>query len=328
VAAAVGGDEAAFTVLVERHRHELLVHCYRMLGSHAEAEDAVQETFLRAWRRFDTFAGLSTVRAWLYRIATNVCLDALRGRTRRRMPYEVVAAVDPDGPPPDGQPHPSVEPIPDHLLASGDDGAEPGAAVIEQETIELAFLAAIQHLPPRQRAALIMRDVLGWSARETAEQLDVNEPAVKSLLQRARRTLRRHLPARRQDWQPEDDPGLAERVLLQRYMDAHAQDDVEALAAVLAEDVRVSYPPYPLWCDSREAFIVGSRKFAPPGEVRLVATRANFQPACAIYLRPPGDDAFHPVALEVLRVEGDRITEIVDYGDPALFELFGLPATL
>jgi RNA polymerase sigma-70 factor (ECF subfamily) len=328
VAAAVEGDEVAFTTLVERHRHELLVHCYRMMGTHAEAEDAVQEAFLRAWRRLDTFAGVSTVRAWLYRIATNVCLDALRDRTRRRMPYEVVPAVDPDGPPPDGPPHPSVEPIPDHLLVSGDDGSEPGAAVIEQETIELAFLAAIQHLPPRQRAALIMRDVLGWSARETAEQLDVNEPAVKSLLQRARRTLRRHLPARRQEWQPEDDPGVAERVLLQRYMDAHATDDVEALAAVLAEDVRVSYPPYPLWCDSREAFIVGSRRFAPPGEVRFVATAANCQPACAIYLRPPGEDAFHPVALEVLRVEGDRITEIVDYGDPAIFELFGLPATL
>jgi RNA polymerase sigma-70 factor (ECF subfamily) len=329
VAAAVAGDESAFTALVQRHRRELQVHCYRMLGSFAESEDMVQETCLRAWRRLDTYAGRSTFRAWLYRIATNACLDALRGRERRLMPYEVVPAADPDGPPVEGAPHPSVDPFPDRLLAGGEDGLpEPGQAVVEQETIELAFLAAIQHLPPRQRAALIMRDVLGWSAKETAELLDVNETAVKSLLQRARPTLRRHLPERRQEWQPEDDPGVAERVLLQRYMDAHQQDDVEALAALLREDVRVSYPPYPLWCDSREAFIVGSRKFAPPGEVRLVPTAANHQPACAIYLRPPGAEAFHPVALEVLRIEGDRIAEIVDYADPALFEAFGLPAAL
>ncbi|MBN2621883.1 MAG: RNA polymerase subunit sigma-70 [Acidimicrobiales bacterium] len=327
VAAAVAGDEAAFAQLVQRHQRELQVHCYRMTGSYAESEDLVQETFLRAWRRIDTYAGRSTFRAWLYRIATNACLDALRGRQRRLMPYDVAPPADPDGPPVDGPPHPGVDPFPDHLLAGGDD-AEPGAAVVAQETIELAFLAAIQHLPPRQRAAVIMRDVLGWSARETAEQLDVSEPAVKSLLQRARPVLRRHLPAGRDEWQPDEDPDLAERVLLQRYMDAHEQDDVEALAAVLREDVRVSYPPYPMWCDNRDDFIVGSRKFAPPGEVRFVATRANRQPACAIYLRPPGADGFHPVALEVLRVEGGRIAEIVDYGDPALFEAFELPATL
>lgn len=224
----------------------------------------MQETFLRAWRRIDTYAGRSTFRAWLYRIATNACLDALRGRQRRLMPYDVAPPADPDGPPLEGPPHPGVDPFPDHLLAVGaGDDAEPGAAVVAQETIELAFLAAIQHLPPRQRAAVIMRDVLGWSARETAEQLDVSEPAVKSLLQRARPVLRRHLPSRRHDWQPEEDPDLAERVLLQRYMDAH-----------------------------------------------------------------PGAEGFHPVALEVLRIEGGRIAEIVDYGDPALFEAFGLPATL
>ncbi|HEX6569305.1 MAG TPA: sigma-70 family RNA polymerase sigma factor [Acidimicrobiales bacterium] len=329
VAAALAGDEQAFARLVDRHTRELRVHCYRLSGSYTEAEDMVQETFLRAWRRLDTFAGRSTFRAWLYRIATNTCLDALRGRRRRVLPYDVVPAADPEGGPPEGADYACVEPFPDHLLAGDLPGdAEPGEAAIRQETIELAFLAAIQHLPPRQRAALVLRDVLGWSAKDTADLLGTSQTAVKSLLQRARPTLRRHLPSRRHEWQPRDDPGVDERVLLQRYMDAHEQDDVEALAALLREDVRVSYPPYPIWCDSRGDFIVGSRKFAPPGDIRFVPTRANMQPACAIYLRAPGDTAFRPVALEVLRIDGDRIAEIVDYGLPDLFPAFGLPATL
>ena len=191
VAAARGGNESAFAALFERHRRELHVHCYRMLGSLEDAEDLVQETFLRAWRKRASFQGRSSFRAWLYRIATNVCLDAL-ARDRRRAPPSSPVDV------------PRLQPDPDHLL----DGiapaeAEPDAAIISKETIELAFLVAIHHLPPRQRAALILRDVLGWSARETASLLEGSVVSVNSALQRARATLREHLPPRRLDWASE-----------------------------------------------------------------------------------------------------------------------------
>ncbi|MGH9117541.1 MAG: RNA polymerase subunit sigma-70 [Acidimicrobiales bacterium] len=313
VAAAQAGDESAVSELVRRHRNELQVHCYRMLGSFTESEDLVQETFLRAWRGLDRFEGRSTFRARLYRIATNACLDALTHRQRRLLPYDVVPAADLDGPPPEPAEYRSLEPCPDHLL--------PGEAVVARETIELAFLAAIQHLTPRQRAALIVRDVLGWSARETAELLEISEAAVNSLLQRARPTLRKHLPTPRHEWTTDAELTEAEGVLLRRYIDAHQR-------AVLREDVRVSYPPYPLWCDSRDDFIEGSRKFAPPGEIRFVATTANRQPAAALCLRSPGDADFRLIALEVLRIEGDQIAEIVDFDLPELFPAFGLPATL
>jgi RNA polymerase sigma-70 factor (ECF subfamily) len=329
VAAAQAGDEAAFTELVQRHRRELQVHCYRMLGSFAESEDVVQETFLRAWRRIGSFAGRSSLRAWLYRIATNACLDVLRGRRPRMLPYDVVPAARADGPPPEQADYLSLEPYPDDLLVGNDPaGPEPGATVVEQETIELAFLAAIQYLSPRQRAALILRDVLGWPAKDTADALGLSEAAVKSLLQRARPILRDHLPARRHDWQPEADPGFEERVLLQRYIDAHEQDDVNALASVLREDVRVSYAPHSIWCESRDDFIVSSRKYAPPGEIRFLPTRMNMQPAVGIYLRSPGDTEFRITALEVLRIVGDQIAEIVDFDMPEVFPALGLPGTL
>jgi RNA polymerase sigma-70 factor (ECF subfamily) len=329
VAAAQAGDDAAFAELVRRHRRELQVHCYRMLGSYSESEDMVQETFLRAWRKIDTFQGRSSFRAWLYRIATNACLNALAERPGRVLPYDVAPAADPDGPPPPPAEYRCLEPYPDHLLEGvTPHDAEPGEVVIAKETIELAFLAAIQHLPPRQRAVLLLRDVLGWSARETADLLDMTEAAVKSMLQRARPTLRTHLPPRRQEWAPATDPSVMERVLLQRYIDAHEQDDLEALVDVLREDVRVSYAPHTIWSDSRAAFIDGSRKFAPPGEYRFVPTRANMQPAAAIYLRSPGDSEFRLTALEVLRIEGDKIVEIVDFDLPGLYPAFGLSPTL
>jgi RNA polymerase sigma-70 factor, ECF subfamily len=206
------GDQSAFGALAERYRRELHVHCYRMLGSFEDAEDLVQETFLRAWHRRATFAGHSTFRAWLYRIATNACLDALARRPRQVPPGSAPAAG--------AAPSPEVSwlrPYPDHLLqAVAPSDEEPDVAVVTKETIELAFLVAIQHLPPRQRAVLILRDVLGWSAREAASMLDASVASANSALQRARATLRQHLPERRLDWAPSADSSRQERELVQR----------------------------------------------------------------------------------------------------------------
>ena len=323
------GDESAFAAMIEPHRRELRVHCYRLLGGLAESEDLVQETFLRAWRGRTGFEGRSTLRAWLYRIATNACLDELARRPRRVLPSDVAPAADADSGPPRPLPLPWLEPYPDTLLpvaAAGEE--EPDTALVAKETVELAFLAAIQHLPPRQRAVLILRDVLGWPAAETAASLELSVAAVKSALQRARSTLRTRLPRSRLDWGPVTTATADERALLRRYIDAHRRGDSDALAAVLSEDVRVSFPPLPLWVDGREPFVEGCRKFADPGEYRYVETGANRQPAVAVYLRRLGDTAFRLFALEVLRIENGAITEIVDFTDDAVLALLGLAPAL
>ena len=315
--AAQAGDRELFAALFDRHRRELQVHCYRMLGSFHEAEDLLQETFERAWRGVGRVDTSSSPRAWLYRIATNACLDALRRRGRRRVP------VSPGGPMPAAD-ELWLEPFPDRLLSDLD----PGESVVQRETIELAFVAALQHLPPRQRAVFIARDVLGWSARATATLLGTSEVSVKSALQRARALMRERLPQRRDDWGAAAELGDREREVLRRYIDAHQHDDVEALAEALADDVRVAYPQIPLWSDSRDAFIEATREHAPPGDYRFVATGANRQPAVAIYHRAPGKPVFRLVALEVLRIEGGRVTEIVDFDVPRLYAAFGLAPTL
>src|SRR5260221_8376316 len=220
VASAIGGDEGAFASLTERHRRELHVHCYRMLASFDEAEDAVQETFLRAWRSRETFEGDALFRAWLYRIATNVCLDMIRGRSRRATDMHSIAEV------------PWLTPYPDRLLdeiAPSDD--EPDATVVARETIELAFLAAMQVLPPRQRAALIARDVLGWPAIETASLLETSVAAANSALQRARATMQEHLPARRSEWTA-GEPSAEERALLEQFIDAHQRGDAALAVSI------------------------------------------------------------------------------------------------
>jgi RNA polymerase sigma-70 factor, ECF subfamily len=321
-------DADAFAALAEPYRRELQVHCYRMLGSYEDSEDLVQETLLRAWRARHGFEaeGPSSFRAWLYRIATNACIDALAKRPRRVMPHDVVPASDPEVVPPEEPDVPWLQPYPDRLLASGDD--EPDAVVVERETIELAFIAAIQHLPPRQRAALLLRDVLGFSAKEAASLLQTSIAAANSALQRARTTLRQRLPRRRLDWAPSSEPSARERALVQRYIDAQQRGDAAAVDAVLREDVRVSFPPHPLWYDSREAFRKAVERHAAPGEYRFMPTGANMQPAIAGYLRSPGDTAFRPLALEVLRIEDGQIAEIIDFGQLELFAAFGLPAEL
>jgi RNA polymerase sigma-70 factor (ECF subfamily) len=310
VAAAQAGDEAAFSALAEPHRRELQIHCYRMLGSFDEAEDQVQETFLRAWRARKSYAGRSTFRAWMYRIATNVCLDAVG----RRPAAENVADI------------PWLQPFPDRLLPSED---EPDAVVVARETIELAFLAAVQLVPPRQRAVLILRDVLGWPAKDAAELLETSVASVNSALQRARAALRRHLPERRLEWSGERSE--QEHALVQRYVEASERGDAVALAAMLREDAHFSMPPEPgLWV-GREAIFAcwteggfGTDAF---GDIRCVATAANRQPAVANYVRNPGDDTYRGFALDVLRIEDGEIAAIMTFPS-RFYAACGIPLTL
>jgi RNA polymerase sigma-70 factor (ECF subfamily) len=326
------GVESEFAPLFERHRRELQVHCYRMLGSLEESEDLVQETFLRAWRKRASFdpEGPSSFRAWLYKVATNACLDLLRRRPRRLVPLEVAAAGDPEAPPAPPAELPWLQPYPDRLLASNVPEDEPDAVVVARETIELAFLAAIQHLPPRQRAVLILREVLGFSAKETASLLDSSVAAVNSALQRARATLQERLPERRTEWTRSTGPSDEERDLLRRYLEAHEQADVEALAELLREDARLTMPPHPTWYAGRDAIVTAMRMGFDPqfGHLRSVVVGANAQPAAAYYLRRPGDAEYHALAFDVLRIEDGRIAEISSFVFPELFRAFGLEPTL
>jgi RNA polymerase sigma-70 factor, ECF subfamily len=323
-------SEKAFTAAFERHRRELQVHCYRMLGSLEDSEDLVQETFLRAWRGREGFGagGRVSFRAWLYRIATNACLDVLRSRSRRVLPPDVVPAADPTAPPAPPADLPWLQPYPDLLLEGiAPPEEEPGAVVVARETIELAFIAAIQHLPPRQRAALILRDVVGWSAKQVAELLETSVASANSALQRARATLRDRLGERPDHWGAESEPDAEERELAQRYLDAHERADMDELAALLREDVRLTMPPHPVWFDGRDAILVAMRPAfdAQFGSLRSVATGANTQPAIAHYLRAPDDAEYRALAIDVLRFEAGLIAEITSFPDAELFPAFGLP---
>jgi len=316
---AVPEAQAAFAQRVERHRRELHVHCYRMLGNFEEAEDAVQETFLRAWRAREDLEHQQRLRAWLYKIATNACLDAIK-RAGRRVP-SLGSFRD----------VPWLQPYPDALLEQlPAPGEEPEAAVVQRETIELAFLAVIQLLPPRQRAVLILREVLDWPAREVAALLDIGVAAVNSALQRARATLRAQLPpGRREDWTARATTD-AERELLAGFVDTHERGDADGALALIADDVRVTMPPSPSVYEGAEQLRgLMDRAFGPEslGEWKLVPTRANRMPTAASYLRAHGDDTFRAFKFDVLRIEGGRIAEITTF-DAALFAAFGLPETL
>jgi RNA polymerase sigma-70 factor, ECF subfamily len=328
VAAARAGDEAAFAVLAESYRQELQVHCYRMLGSLEDAEDLVQETLLRAWRGRGSFQGRSSLRTWLYRIATNACLDALGRRRPRVLPPQVAPAADPRVPPSPPAEGPWLQPYPDRLLEGiAPPDTQPDAALVAKETIELAFLVAIQQLTPRQRAVLLLRDVLGWSAKETAMLLDASVDAVNSALRRARSTLRRHLPAHRLEWAAGSDPTQQERSLLRRYMAAHQRADAAALAALLREDVRLTMPPTPAWYDGRAAVVAfHAQLFVARYEWRLRVTRANRQPAVAFYTRQPGESGYRASGIDVLRIQAGLVAQIDAFLLPQLFPAFGLPA--
>jgi len=309
--------EADLDAAATSHRRELHVHCYRMLASFDDAEDAVQETFLRAWRSRATFDGLH-LRAWLYRIATNVCIDLIQARRRHVPEMTSYAEVG------------WLTPYPDRLLdqiPSADD--QPDAVAVAKETIELAFLAALQVLPPRQRAALLAREVLGLPAAETAALLDTSVAAANSALQRARATMQQHLPSHRSDWTAAP-PNAAERELLDRFIDAHQRCDAAAAVSIAATDLRVTMPPAPMVFDGLAGFQpLLERAFGPDrdGDWRLLPTSANRMPAAASYLRRPGDSEFRAFKLDVLRVEGEEIAEITTFGY-SMFELFGLPSVL
>ena len=308
-------DREAFTASLEHHRRELHLHCYRMLGSFEESEDLVQETFLRAWRGRGGFEGRSSLRAWLYKIATNACLDALDKRPR---------AMSPTGEVPWLQPYPDE--LLDELVSETDD---PEAAAVAKETVELAFLVAIQRLVPLQRAVLILRDILDCSAKETAALLDTSVPAVNSALQRARRAMEAHLPERRTDWPAGTDATAAERELLERYVEYSETPNPIALKRLLSEDVRFSMPPQAGVWEGRDNVVqswidggFGSEAF---GTLRCVVTRANRQPAVACYARRPGDDHYTPLAIDVLRIVDGAVAEIITF-DGSTFSWFGLPA--
>ena len=296
-----------------------------MLGSLEDARDLVQEALLRAWTRRESFEGRSTFRAWLYRIATNGCIDFLE-RSKRRHPHrDTVTSLPID--------LPWLQPYPDHLLeelASID--KDPDARIVTKETIELAYLVALQVLSPSQRAALILCDVLDWSAREVAALLDTTVPSVNGALRRARETLKQYGPSRGPEWKPGADPAAQERVLLQRYVEATERGDVAGLATLLREDVRFAMPPYPGVWAGRDVVVQACRDggFGTPsyGTSRCRITRANRMPAVANYVRAPGDAQFRFLALDVLAIEGGLIVEVVAFPLRGLCKAFNLPETL
>lgn len=306
-------DEVTFSATVEQHRRELHVHSYRMLGSFEDAEDAVQETFLRAWRRRETYEGRSTFRAWLYKIATNVCLDMLaKRRPEAATGGEVLW----------------LQPYPDRLLDEMTSPDDPETAALQRETIELAYLVAVQHLAPRPRAVLILRDVVGWSAKEVAELLGDSVNSVNSALQRARAGMREHLPAQRQDWTGGADD-TETRDLVRRYAEASVATDVKALVAMLRDDVRSSMPPVPGVRIGRDdvvnEWVEGG--FETMEGLRIVTTSANRQPAVAAYLWQEEAAGYLPLAIDVIRIEAGEVSEIVTFGTEH-FARFGLPERL
>ncbi len=310
---------------LEQYRRELTGYCYRMLASPFEAEDAVQETLLRAWRGFERFEGRSAVRSWLYRIATNVCLDMLRGRERRARPMDLGPAQAPELANLESLPETTwMEPIPDGLVTTGGD---PAGLVVERDTIRLAFVAALQHLPPRQRAALLLCEVLRWKASEVAELLDTSVASVNSALQRARATIEAQDLAGAEA-QPLGD---ADRALLGRYVDAFERYDMDELTALIHEDATQSMPPYSLWLAGRGDILAW---WAGPGAgcagSRVLPTiTANGSPAFGQYKPSETGDGYDPWALQVVELESGRIAEFTFFlGTETLFPLFGLPARL
>jgi RNA polymerase sigma-70 factor (ECF subfamily) len=305
---------------LEAHRVELTGYCYRMLGSSTDAEDAVQETLTRAWRAYDRFEERSSLRTWLFRIATNVCFDSLDAGKRRARPMDLSGPWAPDGHVPDPMPDFAwLEPVPDVSVLP--ERRDPGDVIVARESIRLAFVAALQHLPSRQRAVLILREVLAWSAQDVADLLDTSVPAVNSALQRARATLDRVDFAETEPWLPDD---AEQRRLLGRYLDAFERYDVDALTALIHEDATQSMPPYELWLRGRDDIL--QWWFGPGAECagsRLVPTVANGSPAFGQY-RTTG-----PWALQVLEIEDGRIVEMSFFLDTAtLFPRFGLPESL
>jgi RNA polymerase sigma-70 factor (ECF subfamily) len=311
---------------LEQHRVELNAYCYRMLASSFEAEDAVQETFVRAWRNYDRFEGRAALRTWLYRIATNVCLDMLTGRERRARPMDFGPAQSSDSPPGPTLPEVTwIQPVPDASVLPT--AADPAELAVSRETIKLAFVAALQHLPPRQRAVLILCEVLRWKASEVAELVETSVASVNSSLQRARATLAAADVSSGDPAPPLDD---AQRALLERYVDAFQRYDMTALTSLLQEDATQSMPPYKLWLSGRDDILgwwfgtgIGCKGS------RLIPTVANGSPAFGQYKPGGPNGTFTPWALQVLELSEDGIVEFTFFLDTdTLFPIFGLPPHL
>ena len=329
--AARAGDGDAYGRLVQPYRGELHAHCYRMLGSTPDAEDALQEALLRAWRGLPRFEGRSSFRSWLYKIATNVCLKAIERRPKRVLPIDYMPAADPhDGP---GEPVTEsvwLEPYPDEKL--GLEGAllGPDARYEQRESVELAFIAALQHLPARQRAVLILRDVLGFTARETAGALDTTPVSVDSALQRAHKTVDERLPEQSQQAALRSLGDDALSKIVERYVAAWEGSDVDALVTMLAEDARVTMPPLPTWYSGRAQVAAFLRLGPLAGQQRwrLVPIRASGQVAFGTYGWDDQAQAFTLHAVDVLTLRGTRIEEITAFLSPGTFRGLGLPDTI
>lgn len=327
LAAARAGDQHEFSSLTEPYRRELQLHCYRLLGSLQDAEDTVQETLLRAWRRLETFEGRASLRAWLYKIATNACFDAIDRRPHRRtLPTSAHAPADPHQPPAPPIMEPIwLEPYPDDLIADPETGPE--ARYAAHESVTLAFLVALQALPPRQRAVLILCDVLDWHASEAAALLDMTISAVNSALHRARVTMLNTYHTRGRE-AARSIGDAAVRPLLERYVRAWESGEINDLIALLKDDATFSMPPTPTWLQGRAAIEVALRFALFGGDARgrwlLRLIRANHQPACAVYQR---DEAgvYHAFGISVLTIEQNQVSDVVTFMDPTLFTRFNLP---
>jgi RNA polymerase sigma-70 factor (ECF subfamily) len=329
-AAASAPTEEDFRLLVENHRRELHAHCYRMLGSLHDAEDALQDTLLRAWRGLPEFSGRGSLRGWLYTIATNACLDAISRRSRRVLPID----YGPSSTPSSGNGEPLVEsvwiePYPDEAIGLADGYAGPDARYEQREAVELAFVASLQHLPATQRAVLILRDVLGFSAREVAETLETSVASVNSAMQRARRAVEQRLPERSQQETLRTLGDEQMRKLVEDYLEAWTRADVDALKALLAEDAVFSMPPWPTWWRGAETIAGFSRtavNLCP--DTRTLSVRANGQLAVAAYGLDPDTERYTPTAIDVYTLRDGRIKEITAFVMPELFVHFGLPPEL
>lgn len=326
--AARGGDEHAFRDLVEPHRTALHAHCYRMLGSLHDAEDSLQDALLRAWRGLAGFDGRSSFRGWLYRITTNACLDAIARRKKRVLPIDYGL---PDGAAPgdrlaDGM---RLEPYPDELLGLEAGYAAPEARYEEREAVELAFVAALQHLPPRQRAVLVLREVLGFSAKEVSRSLETTVASVNSALQRARKAVDERMPERSQQATLRALGDERVREIVERFVEAFERGDVDAIVGLLTEDATFAMPPHPESCRGREA--IANSWLMPGGphpRLRYVRTHANGQVALGTYRLDPAQNRFLAIALDVLTLQGARIADVTAFRTPDLFPRFGLPSEL
>lgn len=313
-------DAGRFALLTERYRRELLAHCYRMLASYEDAQDLTQETFLRAWAKRESFLGRASLRTWLYRIATNACLDFLeKRRDRRPIPTELQGAGGMGTEVLYLQPWPNSPPDDPHERA------------VARETVELAFIVAVQHLPARQRAVLILRDVLGWPAQQTADTLELTLASANSALQRARATMREHLPDGRLHWNARARQGLTEdeRRLVSAYARATESLDIDGLTSLLREDLRFAMPPEPgVWVGRDEtvkAWVDGGFGRGDYVDWKCRITTANGQPAVAAYLRRPGAPAYEALSMDVLHIEDGLVAEIITFGSN-VFDWFGLPS--